>query len=191
MFSWGLWNVWAGIMARRRRQRRFNAQEYWASRPYCAVCHERKTRYGSVCHKCRNSGFTNSSSPKQTPPSAPAPQPVKTPTTAQAKESPSQPQTDSDNAWWFFVVVCVIAGFLFLGSGTSSKSHSPRYNTISPPPPPVSNGDVRVRGYYRRDGTYVRPHYRTRADGTQRDNYSTHPNVNPYTGKRGSKRPRW
>ena len=45
--------------------------------------------------------------------------------------------------------------------------------------------DVYVRGYYRRDGTYVRPHYRTRPDGNLWNNYSTRGNINPYTGKRG------
>ena len=45
--------------------------------------------------------------------------------------------------------------------------------------------DVYVHGYYRRDGTYVRPHYRTRPDGNLWNNYSTKGNINPYTGKRG------
>ena len=48
--------------------------------------------------------------------------------------------------------------------------------------------DVRVRGYHRSDGTYVRPHYRTSPNRTMRDNYSTYGNRNPYTGQRGYKR---
>lgn len=43
----------------------------------------------------------------------------------------------------------------------------------------------RVRGYYRKDGTYVKPHYRTNPNSTNRDNYSTRGNINPHTGKRG------
>ena len=40
-----------------------------------------------------------------------------------------------------------------------------------------------VRGYYRSDGTYVRPHYRTNPDGNPYNNYSFPGNYNPNTGK--------
>lgn len=40
-----------------------------------------------------------------------------------------------------------------------------------------------VRGYYRRDGTYVRPHYRTNPDGNPYNNYSFPGNYNPNTGR--------
>ena len=52
----------------------------------------------------------------------------------------------------------------------------------------VANADVRVRGYYRSNGTYVQPHYRSNPDGNPYNNWSTYPNVNPYTGKRGTRR---
>ncbi len=52
----------------------------------------------------------------------------------------------------------------------------------------VANADVRVRGYYRSNGTYVQPHYRSDPDGNPYNNWSTYPNINPYTGKRGTKR---
>ncbi len=42
-----------------------------------------------------------------------------------------------------------------------------------------------VNGYYRKDGTYVRGHYRTNPNNTNRDNYSTLGNINPHTGKPG------
>ena len=45
-----------------------------------------------------------------------------------------------------------------------------------------------VRGYTRKDGTYVAPHYRSSPNRTQRDNYSTYGNYNPYTGKKGTRR---
>ena len=48
--------------------------------------------------------------------------------------------------------------------------------------------DVSVKGYYKRDGTYVKPHYRSSPNSTTRDNYSTYGNTNPYTGERGTKR---
>ncbi len=49
--------------------------------------------------------------------------------------------------------------------------------------------DQYVRGYFRRDGTWVQPHYRSSPDGYFWNNYSAWGNVNPYTGKRGYKRP--
>ena len=42
---------------------------------------------------------------------------------------------------------------------------------------------VRVRGYYRKDGTYVRPHYRSAPDRSPYNNYSYPGNYNPNTGK--------
>lgn len=46
--------------------------------------------------------------------------------------------------------------------------------------------DVWVEGYYRKNGTYVEGHYRTRPNNTNSDNFSTKYNVNPYTGKKGT-----
>lgn len=46
---------------------------------------------------------------------------------------------------------------------------------------------VHVKGYTRKDGTYVAPHVRTSPNRTKSDNYSTRGNVNPYTGKAGTK----
>lgn len=45
--------------------------------------------------------------------------------------------------------------------------------------------DVFVKGYYRKDGTYVQSHYRTVPNNTINDNWSTEGNINPYTGKKG------
>jgi hypothetical protein len=52
----------------------------------------------------------------------------------------------------------------------------------------VADADVHVRGYYRRNGTYVQPHYRSDPDGNRGNNWSTYPNVNPHTGVRGTRR---
>ncbi len=46
-----------------------------------------------------------------------------------------------------------------------------------------ASGRVRVNGYYRKDGTYVRPHYRTKPDGNPYNNYSFPGNYNPNTDK--------
>lgn len=42
---------------------------------------------------------------------------------------------------------------------------------------------VHVRGYYRSNGTYVQPHYRSSPDGNPYNNWSYPGNTNPYTGK--------
>lgn len=52
---------------------------------------------------------------------------------------------------------------------------------------PVYAKSVSVRGYYRKDGTYVRPHMRSSPDGNFWNNWSTKGNVNPYTGEMGTK----
>lgn len=45
---------------------------------------------------------------------------------------------------------------------------------------------VRVKGYTRKDGTYVAPSVRSAPNSSVYDNYSTKGNVNPYTGKSGT-----
>jgi len=49
----------------------------------------------------------------------------------------------------------------------------------------VNSKHVKVKGYTRSDGTYVAPHYRTAPNSTNRDNFSTRGNTNPYTGTPG------
>ena len=51
----------------------------------------------------------------------------------------------------------------------------------------MSQSQVYVNGYYKSNGTYVAPHYRTAPNNTVYDNWSTYPNYNPYTGKQGTK----
>lgn len=47
-------------------------------------------------------------------------------------------------------------------------------------------GNTYVRGYVKRNGTYVKPHFKTIPNNTLLDNYSTKGNINPYTGKKGT-----
>ena len=42
---------------------------------------------------------------------------------------------------------------------------------------------VHVNGYYKSNGTYVKPHYRTAPDSNPYNNYSYPGNYNPNTGK--------
>jgi len=55
---------------------------------------------------------------------------------------------------------------------------------------PALAQDVSVGGYFRRDGTYVQPHMRSAPDSSYNNNWSTSPNVNPYTGRQGTNPPR-
>ena len=57
------------------------------------------------------------------------------------------------------------------------------FGVLSLCPVEIEAGRVRVRGYYRKDGTYVKPHYRTVPDGNPYNNYSYPGNYNPNTGK--------
>lgn len=50
-----------------------------------------------------------------------------------------------------------------------------------------NSNDVKVNGYFKSDGTYVESYMRTAPNETVEDNYSTSPNINPYTGKVGTK----
>jgi len=54
------------------------------------------------------------------------------------------------------------------GTGSSHSSHS-------------------VRGYVRKDGTYVVPHYQSNPDRNFSNNWSTKPNINPFTGQQGTR----
>jgi len=49
------------------------------------------------------------------------------------------------------------------------------------------HADVYVHGYVKQNGTYVTPHYRSNPNGNFNDNWSTKPNINPYTGNEGLK----
>jgi len=44
-----------------------------------------------------------------------------------------------------------------------------------------------VKGYYKSNGTYVSGYYRTVANNTVTDNYTTKGNINPYTGQKGTR----
>ncbi len=46
--------------------------------------------------------------------------------------------------------------------------------------------DQYVHGHFRKDGTYVQPHYRSSPNHSTYDNYSTRGNYNPWTGEKGT-----
>ncbi len=53
----------------------------------------------------------------------------------------------------------------------------------------ASMADTSVKGYVKKDGTYVPPHQRTDPNSSANDNWSTKGNTNPYTGEKGTKSP--
>ena len=55
--------------------------------------------------------------------------------------------------------------------------------------PVIAQSSHYVQGYTRSNGTYVAPHYQTNPNSTISDNWSTRPNVNPYTGHVGTVNP--
>lgn len=52
-----------------------------------------------------------------------------------------------------------------------------------------SGSTVHVRPHVTKSGSYVAPHVRTAPDHSKYNNWSTKGNVNPYTGKKGTKTP--
>lgn len=53
----------------------------------------------------------------------------------------------------------------------------------------AASAQTQVDGHWRKDGTYVPPHYRTNPDSNRFNNWSTQGNTNPYTGQRGTVNP--
>lgn len=52
---------------------------------------------------------------------------------------------------------------------------------------PAFGKSTRVKGHTTKGGKYVPTHYRTTPNKSKYDNWSTKGNVNPHTGKRGTK----
>lgn len=73
------------------------------------------------------------------------------------------------------------------GGGGHGGGHSGSHHTSSAGSAHGSSHSV--SGYTRKDGTYVAPSHATNPNGTRSDNWSTKGNVNPHTGKEGTKEP--
>jgi opacity protein-like surface antigen len=56
--------------------------------------------------------------------------------------------------------------------------------------PVVTFAQTHVDGYTRKDGTYAAPHWRSSPDSSSNNNWSTQPNINPYTGQQGTREPK-
>ena len=84
------------------------------------------------------------------------------------------------------VLLSILFCLSFLANGvaearkSSSSSPSYGYGTGS------KSSSTSVSGYTKKNGTYVAPARRSTPDSTTRNNWSTKPNTNPYTGKQGT-----
>lgn len=76
----------------------------------------------------------------------------------------------------FVLGATIFSSEIAFARGGSSGSHSS-----------YSSGSHSISGYTRSNGTHVAPSHATNPNATRNNNYSTKGNVNPYTGKAGTK----
>jgi hypothetical protein len=87
------------------------------------------------------------------------------------------------------LVACVLlflcpSGYAKGGHGGHGRGHS---HILDLNHSEKSDSDVHVKSYVRKDGVVVQEHMRSAPDGDKSNNWSTKGNVNPYTGKVGTK----
>jgi hypothetical protein len=78
-----------------------------------------------------------------------------------------------------------VSTFPSVNTYSSKPNYVPHDYPVYPSHSTNSN-HVYVKGYYKSNGTYVKPYVRTAPNSTLKDNFSTSPNINPYTGEKGS-----
>ncbi|WP_082806943.1 hypothetical protein [Collimonas pratensis] len=81
------------------------------------------------------------------------------------------------------VMAMGLSGSVYARGGGHSSSHS-SYSSHSAS---SYSSNHTVHGYTRSNGTHVGSYHATNRNATKNDNYSTKGNVNPYTGKAGTK----
>lgn len=86
-------------------------------------------------------------------------------------------------------VLSISAIALPRSSSTRSSYAAPRSTYQAPQTRSSYSSPVHTSGYLRRNGTYVQPHFQTAPNAIKADNWSSKPNVNPITGKPGTKDP--
>ncbi|MGC4044772.1 MAG: hypothetical protein QM758_13345 [Armatimonas sp.] len=75
---------------------------------------------------------------------------------------------------------CALASVVLVGGSAFAQGKGRRSSSSH-------SGHVQVRSYTTKKGTYVQSHHRSKADGSFSNNWSTKGNINPDTGKRGTK----
>ena len=103
------------------------------------------------------------------------------------------PGPQSNNVVGTIIGFAVIAGIIWFFATRESRSDRVLREWIQKNPSAVTQPQqqparaVWINGYTRADGTYVPGHYRTAPDGDASNNWSTYPNMNPHTGKPGTR----
>ena len=94
------------------------------------------------------------------------------------------------------LLAIVFFGLNNLKAQHTKKDGSPdmRYSENKTPKNTNSNSNtnsntIHIDSYQKGNGTSVKEHDRTAPNNTNHDNWSTSPNVNPQTGKKGTKKP--
>jgi hypothetical protein len=85
--------------------------------------------------------------------------------------------------YWAICILFFMFGNIAIAgksSGASSRSISSGSGTGS------TYSSKGVSGYTKKNGAYVAPHQRSTPDTNLNNNWSSKPNVNPYTGKQGT-----
>lgn len=82
----------------------------------------------------------------------------------------------------------LIAVAILVSLSANAQYRTSQRSVVSGTTFPSYNVNTSVRyqsGYTKSNGTYVQPHFKTNSNNTNRDNFSTRSNVNPYTGTTG------
>jgi hypothetical protein len=77
------------------------------------------------------------------------------------------------------IMAVLLVGLISAGTASAARPHRSG----------GSRGTTHVRGYTTQKGTHVPSHRRTTPDSSKRNNWSSKGNVNPDTGKAGTKSP--
>lgn len=87
------------------------------------------------------------------------------------------------------VVLVILSIFMVSPSAViaARKPAAPKRVTITKPLKIPNTPVERVSGYTTKKGTVVKPFYRTVPDKIKSNNFSTKGNLNPFTGKKGTK----
>ena len=89
-----------------------------------------------------------------------------------------------------FALIVLLCSFVFPASAFSQSHHSSGAHSskshTSKKTGSTKDKKVHVRGYTRKDGTYVAPYHRTSPDYRLDNNYGSRGNMNPYTGQMGT-----
>ena len=88
-------------------------------------------------------------------------------------------------AWVVLLLLLTLPSLAQTSHSYGSRYHAPKASAACCT---KSANDVYVHGYTKKNGTVVQPYYRSHENGTQRDNFSAKGNVNPYTGRVGTKK---